>query len=269
MAAGAMAATAAAGAGARILGALIGRAIAEGDYQRAEQLQREALEQYGSMDPDVLQGIDVEAGTTELDKYREDPEAQQAQLVALRRLGQTATESNPEDAAAFAQASAESGNMERGLRESALRRLQERGLSPASGIGVAMQMNAAQQSVSNKNAADLDVAAESRRRALSALGQYGRMAGDIRGQNFQQANARASAQDAINRFNAGQRFDQAQGTFNNRMGVADARSNGMNGLANTYRRKGDMTQQTAAGVGDAIGDGFDAFGNPLPKKDQR
>lgn len=262
-----MAATAAAGAGARILGALIGRALAEGDYQRAEQLQKQALEQYGSIDPDVLLNIDVESQGTELDKYIEDPEAAEAQKLALRRLGEVATGNSPEDTAAYAEAAAESGNFERGMRESALRRLQERGAGATSGVGVAMQMQAAQNSVSNKNAADLNIAADSRRRALQALGQYGQMAGNIRGQNYGMAADRASAQDRINQFNAGQRFDQAQGTFENQLNLAGKKAGQMNTLAGFHQRKGDGTQKTAAGTGDAVGDAFDAFGNPLKKKE--
>lgn len=254
------------GAGARILGALIGRALAEGDYQRAEQLQRQALEQYGTIDPNALANIDVEAESTEFDRYAEDPEAREAQLLALRRMGEMATGDSPEDDAAFARSEQESGRFERGIREAALRRMQERGISGNSGLAVAAQMNAAQMGTQQKANADLQTAAESRRRALAALGQYGQMAGNIRGQNYGMARDRAAAQDAINRFNAGQRFDQAQSTFGNQMDLANARSGRLGDLSNLHMRKGDATQQTAAGAGDAIGDGLDAFGSGKKKK---
>lgn len=253
-------------AGARILGALIGRALAEGDYQAAERLQRQALEQYGTIDPNTLLEVDVQQQDAELGKYVEDPEAQQAQMLALRRMGEMATGDSPEDAAAYARSQQESGGFERGIREAALRRMQERGIGQNSGLAVAAQMGAAQQSVQNKSNADLETAAEARRRALAALGQYGNMATGIRGQNFGQARDRAAAQDTINRFNAGQRFDQAQGTFNNQMGLAGAKAGRYGDLANMNRRKGDMTQQTFAGTGDAIGDSLDAYGKK--KKDE-
>lgn len=253
-------------AGARILGALIGRALAEGDYQEAERLQRQALEQYGTIDPDALMNADIEAGDTELGKIVEDPELQQAQMLAMRRMGEMATGDSPEDAAAYARSQQESGGFERGIREAAFRRMQERGIGQNSGLAVAAQMGAAQQSVQNKSNADLETAAEARRRALAALGQYGNMATSIRGQNYGQARDKATAMDTINRFNAGQRFDQAQGTFGNQMNLAGAKSDRYGDLARMHRDRGDMNQRTASGVGDAVGDALDVFGNPLKRK---
>lgn len=247
-------------AAARILGALIGRAIAEGDYQRAEALQKQALEQYGSVDPNVLMGVDVQAGGTELDKYVEDPEAKEAQMMALRRMGEMTTGDDPESTAAYAQSRMESGAHERGIREAAMRRLAERGVGGNSGLALAAQLNAAQSSITQKNMGDLQTASDSRRRALAALGQYGNMAGNIRGQNYNQAADRAAAQDAINKFNAGQRFNQAKSTFGNQMDVADAKADQYGALANRYDAYGDRTQQTYAGVGDAVGDALDSAG---------
>lgn len=253
-------------AGARILGALIGRAIAQGDYDTAEQLQRQALEQYGTMDPDALLKIDVSAQDTEFGNVTEDASLRDAQLRALSQLGDMATGQSPEDAAAYAQAQQESGAFERGLREAAARRLSERGISGNSGLAVASQMGAAQQATQQKANADLQTAADARRRALAALGQYGNMAGNIRGMDYQRAADRAAAQDSINRFNAGQRFNQAQGTFNNRMDVAGAKAGQYGTLAGMYQHRGDTTAAMWAGIGDATGDAVDAFGNPLKKK---
>ncbi len=258
------AATAAAGIALRTVTALIGQAEAKGDYDEAQRLRAKALDEYGTLDPSQLGKIDVQAGGTEFDKVQEDPTLREAQMMALRRMGEVGTETSPEDNAAYAQAQQKAGEVDRGIRGAALQRLASHGIGQNSGLAMAAQMDAAQQATNQNANAGLEQAAESRRRALSALGQYGQAAGSVRGDDYRKNQDRAAAQDSINKFNAGQRWTQGQGQYGAQLATANAKSGADLRASGGYQESGDKTAATWAGVGGAAADTVDAYGR---KKD--
>ena len=98
------------------------------------------------------------------------------------------------------------------------------------------------------------------------------MAGDVRGQDFQVAGAKAGAQDRISQFNAGQRTDAANqnnanafGQYNARLGLKNARNQARGVLAADFGASAQRTNETAAGLGNAVTSAGSGFGE-LPKK---
>ena len=107
-----------------------------------------------------------------------------------------------------------------------------------------------------------------RDRALRALEASAGLAGDVRGQDFGEAAARAKAADAFNLFNADQRTNAQQannsnafGSFNAKMGLKDRRNAARGGVVKGYEDSADRTLQTAAGVGQAVQQGAQGAAN--------
>lgn len=99
----------------------------------------------------------------------------------------------------------------RGAREAIIQNAQARGMG-GSGIELASQMQAQQASAGQQAQRDMDVAANAQQRALQALQASGQLGGQMQSQQFSQKAQQASAQDAINAFNAQNR--QAVGNLN-------------------------------------------------------
>lgn len=182
------------GAGAA-LGAGIGIAAGAG-------ARRKAKEYYEDL-PDL--------GPTEFNAIKTDPRLRDAQMTALSRLSRegAANGMGVEDRVALNQAQNATAMRERGSREAILQNMAMRGQS---GSGVELAANlAAQQGAAQSNAtAGAQAAADARRRALAATAQSGALGGDVRGQDYGEQSNRASAADAISRFNADQRMKKAQ-----------------------------------------------------------
>lgn len=160
-------------------------------------------------------------------QIQEDPALRAAQMESLSRLGQISQEGyTPEDRAALEQIAREEAVRQRGQRESLLQGAQRRGVG-GSGLEMASQLLNQQESAGRESQRGLEVAAEGRRRALQALQMQGNLAGDIRGQEFNQGAQRATAQDLINRFNATNRNVAGTLTAQQRQRGRDIRAMGL------------------------------------------
>ncbi len=262
-------------AGAALVG-LIGRAIAEGDFNKARQLRQQALDEYGE---DVLPVLDrvvaQEVGPSAYANIVEDPSVRGAQMDTINELrnvydteGQT-----PADIAASRLAANEvSARAGSDYANNAIR-LARMGQSNNPALSSALAAQSGQQAagaIANA-AAQQQIAA--RQRALQALLQSGNMAGDVRAADFGVASARAGAQDRINMFNADKRTAAANQNnanaldmFGARMGLKSARNSARDRLAATYTDSAGRTLQTAAGVGNALQTAASAGGDYLKKK---
>jgi len=89
----------------------------------------------------------------------------------------------------------------RGRRESINDSMRRRGMS-GSGQELLAQLSSDQAATNLESQAGLEVAGQARQRALDALSRSGDLAGQIRGQDFEEQATIAQAEDAINQFNA-------------------------------------------------------------------
>lgn len=126
-----------------------------------------------------------------------------AQLQALSQLQGISTDGGltAQDKAQLNDIQSQTGAQERGSREAIMQNAQSRGMS-GSGMELASQLINQQGSAGNANQAGLDVAAQAQKRALDAITQSGQLGGQVQGQEFSEQAQKASAQDAINKFNA-------------------------------------------------------------------
>lgn len=244
------------GAGASIgtaIGTAIGMAIAQGDFEKARQLQAQAMAELQKLTPEQLSKVRAEVGESAFKNMTEPPEGRAAQMRALQRLEAMGMGETPEDAAAYARAQAEAAQVERGLRQAALQRLAQRGAGATSGVALAAQQEAAQQATQLAATRGLEQAAEARRRALEAIRSASGAAGQLRSADYQAAAERAKAQDIINQFNAQQRQRQAEQLYGAQERQAERLYGARGQQARQYEEAGGRTVATAASIGRGIG----------------
>lgn len=232
---------------------LIGMAMAQGDYAKAEQLRQQAREQLAKLKPEELAKVKAEVGESAFASITEAPEGRAAQLAALQKLQAISSGDDPETAAEYARAQQEAAANERGVRMAALQRLAQRGAGATSGLALAAQQDAAQASTQTAAMRGLETAAAARRRALEALAMQGQMGGQLRQGDYQLQRDRAAAQDAINRFNADARWRQSAGVYDARAQQATNLSAADRALADERERAGNRTVATFAAGGKTLG----------------
>lgn len=239
------------------LATAIGMAQAQGDFAKAEQLRQQAFAELQKLNPGELAQVKAEVGDSAFGSITERPEGRNAQLRALEKLQAISAGDDPETAAEYARAQQEAAANERGVRMAALQRLAQRGAGATSGLALAAQQDAAQASTQTANMRGLETAAAARRRALEALSMQGQMGGQLRSGDYQLQRDRAQAQDTINRFNADQRWRQAQGTYDARAQQADRLNRGYQQQADERDRAGARTVGTWQAGGQAVGSAGD------------
>ena len=248
----------------------IGRAIAEGDYAKAQKLREDAVKEYGpEMEKQLTRLTAEQQGQTELSNVSEDSQLRGSQLNALRALEneyQTGGMSAADEAAyrlAQNQVAGRAGSDYANINQMLARRGQAQG-----GMNAAALYSQAGQTAANAlgdMASQQQIAA--RQRALAALEGGAALAGGVRAQDYGIAADRAKAQDTINAFNA--RLKQGTNEFNsnleqqdflNQMAVKNARNRARYMQASGYDSKGQRTADTGEGVGQSIvsfGSAFD------------
>ena len=102
-----------------------------------------------------------------------------------------------------------------GQNEAILQNAMERGVY-GSGLELAQRLQAAQSSANRMNNQDMDVMAQAQQRALEALSNYGNLASNMRGQDYNEQAQRAAAANAINQFNVNQMTNANVGNVDNR-----------------------------------------------------
>lgn len=233
----------------------VGRLVAEGDYAAALQLAQDQLTDAQKMQvPELERAVAEVQGNSEFGKLQEDRRRIALQDQALEALSREVQFQGmtPEDAAAYQQMRSEAGSIEAGLRGANDARMRQRGM--ASSIGsYAGGLAGAQAGANSANEMGLGIAADSRKRYLQAVDQLGDLSTRVRGQEWGQMAQGASAQDAINRFNTGNRWDAqkynlglAQQNFENQMRRQAAIDAARGGYGDALRGRGQQTQRDAA-----------------------
>ena len=228
---------------------VIGRSAAEGKAREGEEAQTRAyLEQLGILPPQ-LDVLDLQqqqgSGLADID---EDAKLRAYQMQALEQLGNIVSNEGmtDKDRAAYQQARLNAGMVDAGLRGAAEQQAAQRGMqgSQAALVG---NLLAGQAATNQANIAGVNAASDSRDRYMQALNALSGQSGQTRAQDYTVAANAANAQDAINRFNTGQRWDTAkynqglsQQNLANQMAVAQQRAAAAGQYDNSKRnRAGD------------------------------
>lgn len=158
---------------------------------------------------DLLRNLNPEAGASMYSGIQEDPQLRATQMGTLDALKSIAGGGlRPEDKAAQLEAMDASNRNERGQRGAIMQSMASRGMA-GSGNELAAQLANEQGAANRTSMAGTQAAGNASQRALQAIAMRGQMAGNIRGQDFGNAAAKAGAQDAMSKFNAGQRVTKA------------------------------------------------------------
>lgn len=256
-----------AGIFASVFGALLGA----GKDAQAQALREKMVAQYG---PEILPHLDravaEQQGSTEFGKIHEDDSLisrQRQTLMGLQNEYDTGGNTAADRAAnqlALGDATAANESNQRGIENS----MATRGMAGGPGDFALKQQSA--QGATNMGARMAQQnSGDARMRALQALEAGGKMAGDVRTQDYRRLSDIAGAQDAINNYNTGARGaansynrQLPQQQFDNAMLLNNARANAANGVAAGYERGGQADRATGAGVGQ----GLITWGTQNPKK---
>lgn len=222
-----------------------------------------------------------------------DPELRKAQLAALRDMQGIADAGGMDlrSKASLAEVEALTGQRERGAREAIMSNANQRGIS-GSGLELAATLQSQQSAADRMALEGTKAAADASQRRMEAIAQAAGMGGQIRGQDFDEQSKIATAQDAINRFNAAntqevqarnvanrnnaaatnltekqriadqnvgmrnsaQQYNKelSQRDFDNRMKIAQGYSGQAGNVANAQLSGGQATANTLGGLGQTI-----------------
>lgn len=259
-----------AGLGAQAGLGVIGEILASMDEAEAEKLIKSATNQYGEIDlPALKQIVAEQLGPSELSRIQGDPELAAAQKEALGEIMRVGRDGGLrlEDKAALNEAMGSAARAGTAGYKRVLEDRAQRGIS-GSGDELVASMKAGQVASQQASDAGLRVAGDAQKRALDAMLAGGRLAGDIRGQEFGEKSRVAEAQDAIKRFNAEGRTNASkynnevsQQGFGNSMAVADRRAAGLRDQAQLKRDSAAGKRSMFAGGGAAAARGGQAYDN--------
>lgn len=239
---------------------VLGQSKADAERNAALQLRQEGLRDWTNLETPEMSPLELQQqGLSEMGGINEDPRLRQLQMQALNSLGETVSAGGmtAEDAAAYNRARQMAGGVDAGLRGSVEQQAAQRGMQSSTGSMLGA-LNAGQAGVNRASQMGTDAASDARQRYMQALNMLGSQSGQVRGQDYGVARDRAQAQDAINRFNTGMRWQNAQYNqglqqqmFDNSMGLAQGRSGAYGSVAGAYDRRGDNAEKTAAKWGNA------------------
>jgi hypothetical protein len=220
------------------LGDAIGSLMAEmsnaSSREEAEAIRQKAMALYNIELPN-FEDVKSQAATAG------NPAAQASRMSALKMLQERGQEGyNVEDRAAISDTMSDVNQAARGRQQAITQQM-----DPNSGAAVAAQLSNAQNATQVANKHGMDIAAGSRRQALQALSQQGKLAGDIDDSAFR----RGQAGDAISMFNERNKGQN----FANQLEIADRRSGQLGAQRNDITEEMKRKGRVYAGVGKAVG----------------
>lgn len=241
----------------------LGRGAGEAyDREGERAIQNAYYEQLGILAPQLNQLRLEQQQRTGLKDISEDTRLRDYQLQALQSLGNIVGAGGgltAEDAATLAKTRQETGIMNAGLRGAAAQNAEARGIG-GSQAALLSNLNAAQAATNQANVANTQAAGDARARYLKALDALSGQASNLRAQDYAKAANEATAQDAINRFNANMRWGNAQynqglsqQNFENQMNLVNQRLGAAGGYNNAMRARGGDKKQDAGYWGEQVG----------------
>jgi hypothetical protein len=163
-------------------------------------LQLQEIKNAGNLTPEQEQTLTQKE--SELNSYKQNPEAYTAQMQALQQLQKIGSEGGltAMDRAQLNQIQNQVNAQEQSNRAAIGQNYQARGMG---GSGVELAQQLAGNQAATQTAADqgFNVAAQAQQRALQAIQGAGQMGQGIESQQFGEAGQKAAAQNAINQFN--------------------------------------------------------------------
>ena len=166
-----------------------------------EKMNPELYKVVSNLTPEMQQQVMLGPSATE--GISLDPKYKQAQMAALSKL-MNITENNGEDAQSKADNARLINDVNTNLQGNTAaiqQNMAARGLSGGMTEMVNKQL-AAQQAANRQAQMGMDINAQAQQRALQALMNQSNVANQMSNTDFNQANTKAQAQDAISRFNA-------------------------------------------------------------------
>lgn len=250
------------GAAASLGSAGIGAASSGAGMSEKERLLKKILAEYEGIDAPTAEAIAAEQlgpSAQEGVRGQMDPRLQAEQMDSLGTLDAYSRDGGTaESRAAMNRILGDVARQEGAGRNAILGNMRARGTS-GSGAELAMQLSNHQAAADRANTAGLEQGAAVQKRMLDAAMQKGRMAGDMRGQDYREVSDAARAKDMITQYNAQGRekakyFNSGLGqqAFQNKLTLANGKGNAMNGVANNLQAGADR----AAGTANTIGQGF-------------
>lgn len=204
-----------------LIGGAIGQATSAGDKQKQLELQKQALDKIlntatpdiqsqlldlpqfqsqGQLTPELQQAISQDK--SQLSNISTDPRLAQAQMTALAKLQQLGVGGlQPQDLAALNKVQSDTSQAERAREASTIQEMQQRGAG-GSGAELAARLGSSQAAANRQQQAGLDVSGQASERALQSILNAGNLGGQMQQTQFNQEAQQATAQDAINRWNA-------------------------------------------------------------------
>lgn len=252
----------------------------------------------GILTPELEQ--DINLAHSAVADIKEDNSLRNAQMESLGALGNLSRGGlSAGDRASFNELRNQVQRDAEAKRQQILQQMQAQGMG-SSGAALISQLQGAQASDDQASANADRIAAQASQNALQALNQRAGLAGNVRSQDFNAAQAKAQAIDQRNQFlfqnsaaqqqrniaaqNAAQQANLAnqqrlsemnaqqgnqelyrqnqakQDYFNSNLGLAQAKANALNGQAGYYGQQAQNQQNMYSGLGNAVGQGFAAYG---------
>ena len=255
--------------GSQVLSGVLGYLVEQGRIDEANGILQQARDQYGNISLPKLQQAAAEVlGPSHLSQIQQDPALRSAQLNALSKFKQMEDGGGftAEDRANLNRIQNQAAQAESAQRAALTEQMNARGIG-GSGAELAMQLANSQAAANRSNQAGLDVAGQAQQRYFDAIRGRSTLAGQMRAQDWSQQAQAASAQDAIDRFNLGNRFQVAQYNnslaqqqYANQLGQADRRYGMARDQAAAIRGDGQRAGQAIAGAGQQAGNAIFSYG---------
>lgn len=257
----------------------------------AQQLVLQNPEMIGQFAPEAVTAEQL--GPSGMENVQVNPQLKEAQMSALRQLQEQGTNPLTDiEKASLNEARRQTAGDEQARQKLILQQMAERGAG-GSGAELAARLASSQGSADRAAQESDRMKAMAQQRALDAIAQAGALGGQIRGQEFGEEAQKASAMDAIARFNAQNRQDVSssnvaarnaaalreaemrqqlenlratnanaqqqynkqllQTRFQNEMDKAKGVSNAYTGQADQHQKNAEGIAQSGSQIGNAVG----------------
>jgi len=238
---------------------LIGRLAAQGDYDAANRMYAEILQSISAEDVPAFKQY-VAQTVPDIERIQQGGEGRSAQSSAIAKL-QSFVDQNGLDAQARSaneQVLSAADQRAQGNRAAVTSNFARRGMG-GSGAEFASMLQGNQSAANQGRQSGLQIASDAKSRALSALGEQGSLAGQMRGQDIDVASKNAAAANAREQFNANMRMDTAKGNnqlldvdFKNRMEKQRAMAAAKSKVAERHLAGAKQTQGDFSSVGQGL-----------------
>lgn len=187
---------------------------------------------------------------SEAGAVRSDPALRQAQMEAMSKMKEISDNGGLTLADLAAQNKAMGGvaRQNSAQHQRVLESMAQRGMG-GSGAELVANLKNNQDSAERASEQGMQTAANAQKRYYDSIMGRAKMAGDLRGQDFEQDSRTAHARDIRNQYNNGQRFQAQQYNAKKPMELLDAQIRAGGGMASFFGNQADQTRTFYGGLG--------------------